>query len=87
MASKIILYQFESCPYCEKVRKKLNELGIKYEKIEVPRDRNSEIRKELLKKSGVFTVPVIKIGNFYLGESEEIIKYLKKNFPQKLIKK
>ena len=76
---KITLYQFETCPYCEKVRQKLNELGIKYKKIEVPRDRNSEIRKEIAKKSGIPTVPVIKIKNKYIGESQDIIDYLEKN--------
>ena len=84
MNDKIILYQFETCPYCIKVRNKLDELGIEYKKIEVPRDRESTIRKEIFKKSKVPTVPIIKIGDFHLGESEDIIKYLEENFSKKV---
>lgn len=79
---KLTLFQFENCPYCIKVRKKLEELKIPYEKIEVPRDREADIRKEIAEKSGVLTVPVVKIRDFYLGESEDIIRYIKEN-PEK----
>jgi alkyl hydroperoxide reductase subunit F len=77
---KILLYQFEDCPFCEKVRKKLREKNLEFEKVEVPRDRNSEIIKDLFKKSGVLTVPVIKIGGKFIGESKDIIDYLDENF-------
>jgi len=79
MAS-ITLYQFEECPYCEKVRQKLRELGLNYDKVNVPRDREAPLRKELREKSGVPTVPVIKIDGRYLGESAEIIRHLEQNF-------
>ena len=77
---KITLFQFEHCPYCEKVRKKLEQKKLHYHKFNVPRDRNDPIRKELFEKSGVTTVPVLKIDNKYIGDSEEIIKYLNANF-------
>jgi len=76
----ITLYQFEQCPYCEKVRQKLAEKNLEYEKVEVPHDRDSEIRKDLLEKSGVATVPVIQIDEKYIGESGDIVEYLEKNF-------
>tara|TARA_Y100000310_G_C20435825_1_gene693675 strand:- start:340 stop:579 length:240 start_codon:yes stop_codon:yes gene_type:complete len=78
--SKITLYQFELCPYCEKVRQKLKEKNIEYKKVEVPHDRDDPIRKELLEKSGVQTVPVIQIEDKYMGESSDIINYLEANF-------
>lgn len=77
---KITLYQFETCPYCEKVRQKLAEKRLEYEKVEVPRNRDDPIRKDLFEKSGVHTVPVIKIDNKYIGESGDIVKYLEENF-------
>ena len=80
MNSKIILYQFKSCPYCEKVRQYLKKKNLEFEKIEVPRDRESQVRKDLLKKSGVPTVPVIKFGKKYIGDSSEIIKFVDENF-------
>ena len=80
MNPKIILFQFESCPYCEKVRQKLKEKKIEFEKINVPRDRENQERKDLFKKSGVLTVPIIKIGDMYMGESQDIINYLDEKF-------
>ncbi len=78
--AKITLFQFEACPFCAKVRTKLEEKGLKYEKVNVLRDREDSQRKELAEKSGVFTVPVIKIDDKYIGDSGEIIEYLEENF-------
>jgi len=79
MAS-ITLFQFEQCPFCAKVRAKLDEMGLEYEKVNVSYDREDPQRKELLEKSGVPTVPVINVDGKYIGESSEIIKYLEENF-------
>ena len=78
MKHKIKLYQFEECPFCAKVRAKLDELGIsdKVEKINMERDREDPKRKELAEKSGVLTVPVIEIDGKFTGESDVIIKKL-----------
>ena len=78
--AEIILYQFEQCPFCAKVRNKLKEMNLRYEKINVSYDREDPVRKELLEKSGVATVPVIMVGGKYIGDSAEIIKYLEDNF-------
>ncbi|MBS3168188.1 glutathione S-transferase N-terminal domain-containing protein [Candidatus Woesearchaeota archaeon] len=80
MIQKIILYQFEFCPFCELVREKLKEKKIKYAKINVSSDRNDKLRKELKEKSKVETVPILKINNKYIGDSKKIIKYLEENF-------
>ena len=77
---KITLYQFESCPYCAKVRGKLETMGLEYEKIEVSSDRNDILRQKLLEKSSVGTVPVIEIDGKFIGESDDIVKYLEDNF-------
>lgn len=74
---KIILYQFENCPFCTKVRAKLDELKLDYEKNNVSTNREDSIRKELKEKSGVATVPVLEIDGKFIGESDVIIDYLK----------
>lgn len=79
MAS-ITLYQFEECPYCEKVRRKLSEKQLKYEKVNVAHNREDPLRKELKAKSGIATVPVIKIDGKYIGDSTAIIAYLDEHF-------
>ena len=80
MASNTVLYQFEECPWCEKVRQKLKELGLQYKKINMIHDRENPERKELFEKSGVPTVPVINIDGKFIGDSAKIIEFLEKNF-------
>jgi glutaredoxin 3 len=75
---KITLYQFVECPYCAKVRDKLDELDLPYEKVDMPRDREDPQRKDLAEKSGVLTVPVIEIDGHFTGESDVIIDKLEK---------
>ena len=84
METKLTLFQFETCPWCERVRQKLAEKNLEYEKVNVERDREDPKRKELAEKSNVFTVPVLKIEKDgeekYIGESQVIIDYLDENF-------
>jgi glutaredoxin 3 len=77
---EITLYQFEECPFCAKVRAKLDEKKLEYEKVNVSRDRSDEQRKDILEKSGVGTVPVINIDDKWMGESGDIVKYLDEKF-------
>jgi len=37
------LYELEGCPYCAKVTKKLDELGLDYESHMVPRDEDNGV--------------------------------------------
>lgn len=74
----IKLYQYDMCPYCEKVRKKLDELGIKYEKVEV----DYANKPEPVTSTGG-TVPVIDDNGMIMNESMEIIAYLEKKYGSK----
>ena len=71
----ITLYQFETCPFCLRVRSKLYSLGIKYEKVEV--DRNN--KPAIVTETGGM-VPVVKIGEKVMSDSARIIEYLEENF-------
>ncbi|WP_408955065.1 glutathione S-transferase N-terminal domain-containing protein [Natroniella sp. ANB-PHB2] len=75
----IKLYQFESCPYCVKVRRKLNQLDLEYEKIEVPRERSK--RTKIKELSGQIKVPVIEDSDgTVVNDSVKIIEYLEKKY-------
>jgi len=74
----IKLYQFTNCPYCEKVRQKLAELNIEYEKIEVDRANKPEVVKNL---GGL--VPVIDDNGMIMNESSDIVKYLEEKYGNK----
>ncbi len=75
----IILYQFETCPFCARVRSVLDAKGLEYEKVNVSHDREDVQRKEIAEKSGVGTVPVINIDGKWIGESADIIAYIEEN--------
>ena len=60
------------------VRDTLEELGLKYEKIDV--SWSPWMRKEVIQVSGQHTVPVLVDGEDVFADEHEIIAYLKKNY-------
>jgi uncharacterized protein (DUF302 family)/glutaredoxin len=76
--NKLILYQRESCPYCQIVRKKLNLLGLTF--LMVPVEKNGEDRQELISISGQQAVPVLVDQGKVLVESSVILDYLDKTY-------
>lgn len=77
----IKLYELPGCPYCAKVKEKLNDLNLKYDSIKVPNDH--EKRDEVKEVSGQTAVPVLVDENKDIegmSESDEIIKYLEKTY-------
>ncbi|WP_078809195.1 glutathione S-transferase family protein [Selenihalanaerobacter shriftii] len=73
------LYQFETCPFCIKVRNKLDELGLDYETIETPRDRDKRTKvKEL---TGQILVPVLEDNDgTVVYDSSRIVEYLDEQY-------
>lgn len=69
------LYQLPNCPYCVKVRSKLQELGVDYEVVNI----DPLNRPEVVKKLGG-TVPVLEDGERVMNESSDIIAYLEKKY-------
>lgn len=81
---RLELYQFEGCPYCSKVRKKMTELGLSFT-AHNPR-QNEERMDELMELGGEDQVPFLvdrdEDGDVVetLYESDDINHYLEKNF-------
>jgi glutathione S-transferase len=71
---RLKLYNAEWCWYCRRVRKKLDELGLAYDVIEVP-VRHSQ-RAEVLEISGQTSVPVLVDGDKVIDDDDVIIPYL-----------
>ena len=73
MIIMLILYQFEGCPFCAKVRLKLTELQLDWLSKTAP--RGSKNREELLKLGGKEQVPFLvdEEKNVKMYESDEII--------------
>lgn len=74
----LILYHFESCPYCAKVRKVVAELDIDLEMRDTR--ENDAYREELVKLTGRTQVPCLVIDGKPMHESDDIVDYLRKNF-------
>jgi microsomal prostaglandin-E synthase 2 len=76
--SDVTLYQFELCPYCQKVRAGLELKGIAFRKVEV----NPMNKKELpaLPAGAPRKVPVLAIDGKLLWDSTEILAYLDEHF-------
>ncbi|HXN09465.1 MAG TPA: glutaredoxin family protein [Candidatus Acidoferrales bacterium] len=75
---RITLYNAEWCWYCQRVRKKLDELGLEYDVVEVP-IRHSE-RKDVMRISGQSSVPVLVDGDTVLDDDDVIIPYLERTY-------
>jgi len=79
--ANITLYELPGCPYCAKVVDKLDELGLEYDSIEVPRSHGE--RTEVEEVSGQTGVPVIiddEHGIDGMAESDDIVDFLEENY-------
>jgi glutathione S-transferase len=78
--SMLELFHFEDCPYCQKVRRKLEELDVSY--LSHPSPRGS-IKREFLGRfvpDLQFPLLVDVEKNIFMFESQDIIDYLEKNY-------
>ncbi|PGF17372.1 glutaredoxin [Natrinema sp. CBA1119] len=77
----ITMYELPGCPFCAKVRSKLDDLELEYDTIEVPRSHAD--RTEVEDVSGQTGVPVIvdeANGVDGMSESDDIVAYLEKTY-------
>ncbi len=80
---KLALYHFEGCPYCSRVRRVIDELGIDVELRDIFENRT--YLKELSKARGRRTVPVLRIigtdgEERWMPESADIVRYLQATY-------
>ena len=79
--SNLTLYELEGCPYCAKVIEKLDELGLEYDSIMVPRSHSE--RTEVKEVSGQTGVPVLVDPDHDvegMPESDDIVAYLEETY-------
>ena len=79
--STIELYELTGCPFCAKVRQKLDDLGLEYESHEVPASKRA--REEVKEISGQTGVPVLvdeEHGIEGMPESDDIVEYLEETY-------
>lgn len=76
---KLELYHFESCPYCAKVRKAIDEMGIKSKIDYHDILKDPKAHERLMKMNDDEQVPCLVIDGKPMLESDEIIDWLKSN--------
>jgi glutaredoxin len=77
----IQFYALDGCPFCAKVRRTLDDLGVEYETHHVPSDHAE--RTEVREISGQTEVPMIvdpDHGVEGMDESDEIVEYLRETY-------
>ncbi len=81
-APKLSLYGYAYCPYCKRVMREIDRLGIEVEMVDTL--RNPGARDELFHQLGRGTVPVLRIeengDERWMPESRDIINYLRDRF-------
>jgi len=78
--NNLVLYQRETCPFCQIVRKKLSLLNLPV--LLMPVEKTGSERKALKELSGQQQVPVLADGEEVIVGSEQILVYLDKKFGQ-----
>ncbi|MEY4435110.1 MAG: hypothetical protein RL175_65 [Pseudomonadota bacterium] len=81
----LVLYQFNTCPFCIKVRQEMRRLSLPIEKRDA--QHNATNREELLQSTGATKVPCLKITEAngdtrWLQDSKAIVAYLRERFAQ-----
>lgn len=66
----VIIYLTETCPYCIRAKRLLDEVGAAYTPISV--DFDSNLRAEMIQRSKRFTVPQIFIDDEHIGGFDEL---------------
>ena len=80
---QLALYQFNTCPFCIKVRQEMRRLSLKIEHLDAQQEGAN--RDDLMRASGKAKVPCLKItdatGNSqWLHDSGAIVTYLRGRF-------
>ena len=82
-AKPIVIYEYESSPFCRKVREACCLFDLEVEYRPVPGARGGAFARELLETSGRMTVPYMvdpNAGDRGMLESDDIIEYLREAY-------
>lgn len=70
----LVLYKFDSCPYCRRVQRVLDQLDLEVELRDTR--ENPDHRRELRKQTGRTQVPCLFIDGEPMFESADIVDWL-----------
>ena len=70
MPKKVTVYSTEYCPYCTRAKMLLKSRGIAFEEVDLTHD--PEKRNAVQEKTGWMSVPMIFIGDEFIGGSDDL---------------
>ena len=70
MAKQVAIYTTTYCPHCQRAKDLLKRKGISYREVDITDDE--KIREELEERTGWMTVPMIFIGDEFIGGADEL---------------
>jgi len=68
--ANVIIYTTAVCPYCIQAKKLFDSKKVQYQEIRI--DLQSELREEMINKSGIQSVPQIFIDDKHIGGFNEL---------------
>ncbi|MCO4744984.1 MAG: glutathione S-transferase N-terminal domain-containing protein [Proteobacteria bacterium] len=74
----LVLYKYDSCPFCRRVYRTIDQLGVNVEYRDIRSDFTH--RQALLAKTGRATVPCLYIDGEPMFESADIMRWLEGQF-------
>lgn len=76
MRETLTLYTGDYCPYCRRVKRELDRLGLEYASV----NADSDGRETVMRLSGQRAIPILTIGDQVLADSSNIIRELRNRF-------
>lgn len=84
----VFVWSKSYCPYCNKAKQALTDLGVKYGSYELDQQQDgSEIQAALLDLTGQRTVPNIFVKNSHVGGCDTTLALIASGEFQKMLKK
>lgn len=74
--AEITLYTGNYCPYCLRVKRELERLGLDYEAVNADADG----RRDVIKLSGQRAIPILAVDDEVLVDSTHIIRELRRRY-------
>jgi glutaredoxin 3 len=69
--AKVEIYTTNYCPYCKKAKALFSQLGVDFEETDIT-DNEDDAMNELIKKTGMSTVPQIFINGKFVGGCDDV---------------
>lgn len=77
-AVELVLYKFDSCPFCQVVFRAVERLGVPLRYRDIEEDEAAA--RELVERGGLDQVPCLFVDGRPLYESADIVRYLERHF-------